>query len=885
MFAWRAVGNRADVWPGGDFRRAALVSLVFLALAVSAWSIVRNRTAPNAASLTTDESQLDQRLLQAATLALGDRLGAIIVMDPQTGRVRAIVNSELAVQESFPPGSTIKPFTTLAGLRGGLIDEDSRTLCHEKYFHGDFHTTCSHPRDLPPLNPTEAIAYSCNYFFGKLGERLSEKGFATTLNDFGFAKKTGVNFPSESAGRMQRAVWRPQSAMGEGEYLQTTPLQLLNAYTALVNGGHVFVPHLPAPANARPEIQSNVTLDNEQRELIVKGMRGAIRYGTAESANLYSLPIYIFGKTGTATEINGYRTHGWFVGFASRLDADGNEAGVPAPNKVELAVLVFLARAHGVNAAEVARPIFAEFGKTDPPPALATSESPAPLSIPAHAPNDSQSPSLVRVFVARENAVRTMSIEDYVRGVVAAEGSTEEQPEALKALAIASRTYVYKNLGRHEADGYDFCTTTHCQRYQAADVADVPARVKEAVEETSGEVLRDADDQIVDSYFSASCGGATANLMTLWGKSAPAYLQGVSDEYCQSQPHHSWTDRIPETKLLQALQSDPRTNIGSRLVDVSVTRRDDSERAQLVTIQGERRLTVSGWDFKIIVGRALGWNLLKSSRFEISRSGSDFVFRGSGFGHGLGLCQEGAHVMAARGASYRQILRKYFPTTHIASEHAAAADLLWVSREIDPAFTPGERITRLTLASEGLRLNYPSNVKPREAEDLLMLVQSARRQLIDRVSAAGFSLQFPALEIFVNDTTGSFVGRTGQPPWAAAATRDRRIELQPLPLLKRKRILETTLRHELAHAAIDVLGRGRTPRWLAEGLAIYLAGEGKFVERFAPRSPLKAEEIAQKLAGARSSQEMRVAYAAAYLEVKRLIQSEGESGVWRRVAQ
>jgi hypothetical protein len=165
------------------------------------------------------------------------------------------------------------------------------------------------------------------------------------------------------------------------------------------------------------------------------------------------------------------------------------------------------------------------------------------------------------------------------------------------------------------------------------------------------------------------------------------------------------------------------------------------------------------------------------------------------------------------------------------------------------------------------------------------LVQSARRQLIDRVSAAGFSLQFPALEIFINDTTGNFVGRTGQPPWAAAATRDRRIELQPLPLLRRKRILETTLRHELAHAAIDVLGRGHTPRWLAEGLAIYLAGEGKFVERYAPRAKMNSEEIEQKLAGARSSQEMRVAYAAAYLEVKRLIQSEGESGVWRRVAQ
>src|SRR5205807_6798183 len=67
----------------------------------------------------------------------------------------------------------------------------------------------------------------------------------------------------------------------------------------------------------------------------------------------------------------------------------------------------------------------------------------------------------------------------------------------------------------------------------------------------------------------------------------------------------------------------------------------------------------------IIVGRVLGWNVLKSSRFEIARNGSNFIFHGSGFGHGLGLCQEGAHVMAARGAGYQKSLEKYFPGTTI----------------------------------------------------------------------------------------------------------------------------------------------------------------------------------------------------------------------------
>ena len=69
----------------------------------------------------------------------------------------------------------------------------------------------------------------------------------------------------------------------------------------------------------------------------------------------------------------------------------------------------------------------------------------------------------------------------------------------------------------------------------------------------------------------------------------------------------------------------------------------------------------------MIVGRALGWNVLKSSRFEVTRAGSDFVFRGRGFGHGLGLCQVGAHEMARRGLPYRRILEHYFPGTTVSA--------------------------------------------------------------------------------------------------------------------------------------------------------------------------------------------------------------------------
>ena len=851
----------------------------------------------------------DQRLQNVAALALGDRHGAIIVMDPQTGRVRAVVNPQLAVTEEFPLGSAIKPFTALAALRSGVIDEDTRTLCHAKYSHHSFQTTCSHPRDLPPLNPTEAIAYSCNYYFSTVGERLAEGSFTSTLGDFGFGRKTGVNAAGESAGELRRGDWRPQNAIGEGNYFQATPIQVANAYTALVNGGRLFIPRLAKPQSFMSDVQANIEIKDRDRDLIISGMRGAVRYGSAEKARLYSLPLYIFGKTGTATEINGFRTHGWFVGFASDQTANMADPEAAA-GKIKLLVLVFLTRGHGFEAAQTARPIFDEFASeirsempTDDSVAGAekTVRSPAApgLSQIARAKPQAQS---ITVHVAGENVNRTMPLEDYVRGVLAAEGSMETEPEALKALAIAIRTYALKNLGRHAREGYDFCTSTHCQRYRQLELdsgGHVSPLIIEAAEGTRGEILRDENNELVDAYFSASCGGATANLATLWGGNAPPYLRGVHDEYCGSEAHHSWTDVISQAKLLKALQTDPRTNVGERLVNVSVLRTDASDRAELIAIEGNRRVTIKGWDFKIIVGRALGWNVLKSSRFEIARSGSNFIFRGSGFGHGLGLCQEGAHVMAARGAAYRQILAKYFPSTRVANEsrYPVSADLLWGSPPpsfeesavtFNRDFNQSSRVTRQTLSNENFRISYPSDVSQQEIEALLRFLQSSRQSLIARVAAAKVSFQFPALGIFINETTGDFVGRTGLPAWAAAATKGSQIELQPLQTLKRRRILETTLRHELVHTMIDAVSRGRAPRWLAEGLAVHVAGEGQLVARFEPRKRMTREEIDKQLGHSESltsANDMRAVYAAAYGEVRRLIKEEGEANVWRQVAK
>lgn len=192
---------------------------------------------------------------------------------------------------------------------------------------------------------------------------------------------------------------------------------------------------------------------------------------------------------------------------------------------------------------------------------------------------------------------------------------------------------------------------------------------------------------------------------------------------------------------------------------------------------------------------------------------------------------------------------------------------------------------RRTLSSEHFRLSYPARLSQREVEHVLRVLESNRADLIRRVSAGGVSFHLPTLEVFINESTGDFVGRTGQPPWVAAATLRNRIELQPFEVLAHRRILETTIRHELVHAAIDALGRGRTPRWLSEGLALHFAGEGPSALRYLGQSNVSKTELENRLPTVSNADDMRVAYALAYLEVKRLISVDGEAAVWRRVGE
>lgn len=614
-----------------------------------------------------NNDEVDVALERVAREALGSEDGTIIVMDPQTGRLRAVVNEQAAFTEAYAPGSAIKPFTALAALRLRLIDDHTRQLCHTRYTYKDLSISCPHQKTDVAFNLTQALAYSCNYFFGKVGERLDTNTFDQTLGEFGFGAQTGVNAARrvEAAGSLPQGVWRVSNALGESQQLMVTPIQLITAYAALLNGGHLFVPQQAGPANFQTQERARLTIAPEHRALLIEGMRGVVRYGTAASAGLSTLPFDVYGKTGTSAMMNDYHSQGWFIGFAS----EPGHAVSATPESGRLVVLVFLKRAHGTEAARLARIVFEEYAKRSSSSGRAMENE---KRVSERAEHTSSSGAPVRIHLTSQNITRNVSLEEYVLGVVSAEGSIESELEALKALAVASRTFALHNLQRHASEGYDFCDTTHCQRYlftitDERNHARFKNLLKRAVNETAGETLLDEEGQIADAYFHAACGGMTANVETLWGVPAPGYLSGVTDEYCVGEAAHAWVNVIPAEKLLRALQGDSRSDVGAWLENITITSRDQTGRVEFLALEGETKRVLRGWDFKMIVGRALGWNILKSSRFDVTRTGSNFVFRGNGFGHGLGLCQEGAHIMARRGVSYRQILSHYFPGTSIGS--------------------------------------------------------------------------------------------------------------------------------------------------------------------------------------------------------------------------
>ena len=379
----------------------------------------------------------------------------------------------------------------------------------------------------------------------------------------------------------------------------------------------------------------------------------------------------------------------------------------------------------------------------------------------------------------------SLPLERYVAAVLAGEAGTFRSDEALKAMAVAARTYAVRLRGRHAAEGYDFCATTHCQHIEPGSIT---ARMAEAAAATAGEMLWYRGKPAFACY-TRDCGGRTEDGAAVWGLSEP-YLKSHEDPYCAAAKWHWEADG---RKIATALRHS-QLRAPDAITRVEVAERTPSGRAQTLVLEGGGgSVRVSASAFRFALGRAFGWNLVPSDRYQVHWP----VFEGTGSGHGVGLCQRGADQMGLAGRTWREILAFYFPGT---IPGLTARGLSWQRMG-------GERITLL------------ATVPARDGRVLAL----AERELA--AAAARLHVAAPdGIELRVYPDLDSFRNATGEPGWVAARTDGRRVHLQPVAVLESRGALESTVRHEMLHVVVESRAAPGLPVWFREGLVEYLAG-------------------------------------------------------------
>jgi SpoIID/LytB domain protein len=278
-----------------------------------------------------------------------------------------------------------------------------------------------------------------------------------------------------------------------------------------------------------------------------------------------------------------------------------------------------------------------------------------------------------------------VSEDKLLAGLVPAEMYPDAPAEAIAAQAIAARTELLQKIGRRNlTDPFLLCSTQQCQVYAGAGKED--PRTTRAIEATRGMVLLRNGGGMIDVRYSASCGGHGEDNDAIWGgepdpslrgkpdatsggmsrvtdDSVGAFLDGGGDAWCNqgrlARPKFRWTEKVSETELTARIATEhPEVGRVRRLV---ARQRGVSGRIGVLAIEGDKASAEVSGDLHI--RRLLGG--LKSTLFEVTRQGDSFVFRGAGFGHGVGMCQMGAIGMAAAGRSHAQILAHYYRGSHL----------------------------------------------------------------------------------------------------------------------------------------------------------------------------------------------------------------------------
>jgi cell division protein FtsI/penicillin-binding protein 2 len=276
-------------------------------------------------------SSWDLTVGEASRRAVAGTAGAVVAMDPRTGRVLAVVNPSRALLRAYQPCSVFKIVVAIAGLSEGVITPETTYTCEKGCWMWPGHG---------PINLRRALAVSCNPYFEWIGERLGYEKVQRYAHLLGLGEPTGINLTGETAGRVPSSV--PLAGVGHlsshAEGIETSAVQLAVLLSATINGGIVFQPQVEGAEGFVPKERWRLP-EGTRLDGLPEGFLGAVNEGSAASA--FDPDVVVAGKTGSCSRL------GWFASYA------------PAENP-ELVLVVFLPRGNGHGASEVAGRIYQE---------------------------------------------------------------------------------------------------------------------------------------------------------------------------------------------------------------------------------------------------------------------------------------------------------------------------------------------------------------------------------------------------------------------------------------------------------------------------------------------------------------------------------------------
>ncbi|MBV9079759.1 MAG: SpoIID/LytB domain-containing protein [Elusimicrobia bacterium] len=267
---------------------------------------------------------------------------------------------------------------------------------------------------------------------------------------------------------------------------------------------------------------------------------------------------------------------------------------------------------------------------------------------------------VVKLVERKITVINELPIDDYLKGVLPREAVPTWAEEALKAQAVASRTYLASHLNQHASQGFDLCSDVHCQVY--GGMTKEHPRTTAAVDDTRNEILIYGGKPI-SAFFHANCGGSTEKVSAVWGNADQPYLPRKRCEWGTAAPWYHWKKSFADEDILSSLRAKNLIK-GTVLKSISIAERSGSGRAAKMRVRTDGgTFTMSGNDFRI----AMNPEKIRSTKFtSVQRLRGGYAFAGDGWGHGVGMCQWGAKGQAEHGRSYRDILAFYYPSSEIA---------------------------------------------------------------------------------------------------------------------------------------------------------------------------------------------------------------------------